>query len=210
MEDFHIFSLCETKSPCTREHQVYNVIVRLVTMAINIHFCLDNHVKRNFDEIWNPTLFCPQNHWTFRKTITPTLFQTLPIDIPDVLITFPARLRHGRFSWTVVSGVCQDFPYSFLHILSRTLDKSLFNFRLFKLVYHNILIEIDVIYVLLKKISFFPPVKRRGAPMFSTATTWSTSCSTTMPWSPWWLKTSPPTWRPWGSFPKVRLLIHCV
>lgn len=46
-------------------------------------------------------------------------------------------------------------------------------------------------------------VKRREALMCFTAMTWSTSCSTTTLWSPWWLRISQPTWRQWGSCPKV-------
>lgn len=51
----------------------------------------------------------------------------------------------------------------------------------------------------------FSSVKPRGALMCFTAMTWSTSCSITTLWSPWWLRTSLPTWKPWGSSPKV----HC-
>lgn len=61
--------------------------------------------------------------------------------------------------------------------------------------------------------SFLPPpyrphalffsVKPREVLMFFTAMTWSTSCSITTLWWPWLLRTSQPTWRPWGSSAKV-------
>lgn len=46
-------------------------------------------------------------------------------------------------------------------------------------------------------------VKPREVLMYFTAMTWSTSCSITTLWSRWWPRTSRPTWRPWGSSPKV-------
>lgn len=49
----------------------------------------------------------------------------------------------------------------------------------------------------------FSSVKPREVLMCFTAMTWSTSCNiTTLLW-PWWLRTSQPTWRQWGSSPKV-------
>lgn len=49
----------------------------------------------------------------------------------------------------------------------------------------------------------FSLVKPREVLMCFTAMIWSTSCSITMLWWLWWLRTSQPTWRPWGSSPKV-------
>lgn len=46
-------------------------------------------------------------------------------------------------------------------------------------------------------------VKLREVLMFFTAMTWSTSCSITTLWWRLWLRTSQPTWRPWGSCLKV-------
>lgn len=52
-------------------------------------------------------------------------------------------------------------------------------------------------------LSFCFSVKRREVLTSFTATTLSTSCSTTMPWWPWWLKIFPLTWKQWDSCLKV-------